>query len=643
MTSPGQHSKRFIDSVADHPWRAVVAAVAVALAALFVLWDWNWFRGPLERQVEARTGRSLDIDGNLDVALGRITTVRADAVSFGNAEWAADPAMASADRIELQVEALPLLFAGELRLREVRLARPRLRLETGPNDTANWQLRRSGRDRPLQLRRLWIDRGSVRYVDAAKDTHLLLGVASTRRGRSAMKAPIVAIGGGRWRGNGITFEGRAESPLQLRDKDTPYLIDARAESGNTRAHARGALIHPFRLREFQLQLALSGKDLADLYPLFGLALPDSRPYSLDGRLARSLDGDRATWRYDNLSGTVGRTDLAGAVSVTTGGPRPRLQADLVSRRLDLDDLAGFLGAASGNASTAPAAGPRGRLLPHAPYELDKLRAMDADVRWKARRIVAPRLPLDDMDAHLRLESGLLRLDPLDFGVAGGMVRSRIRMDARKSTIRTSARISGRSLDLRRLFPDARLARDAVGKVGGEVDLAGQGNSIAAMLASADGDLALGMGRGRISNLLMELAGLDVYESLKFLIGRDRQVPIRCAFGDFAVRGGVMTARALAFDTTDTIIIGEGQVDLRDESFQLRLRPRPKDRSLLSLRSPLVLTGTFMEPEFRPDYARVGLRGALALALGSIAPPAALIATLELGPGEDSNCGGRYAK
>ena len=36
-------------------------------------------------------------------------------------------------------------------------------------------------------------------------------------------------------------------------------------------------------------------------------------------------------------------------------------------------------------------------------------------------------------------------------------------------------------------------------------------------------------------------------------------------------------------------------------------------------------------------------GAIALALGSIAPPAALLATLELGPGEDSDCGGQYAK
>ena len=42
-------------------------------------------------------------------------------------------------------------------------------------------------------------------------------------------------------------------------------------------------------------------------------------------------------------------------------------------------------------------------------------------------------------------------------------------------------------------------------------------------------------------------------------------------------------------------------------------------------------------------AALGVRGAIALALGSITPPAALLATFETGPGEDSDCGGRYAR
>src|SRR5690606_30987269 len=205
----------------------------------------------------------------------------------------------------------------------------------------------------------------------------------------------------------------------------------------------------------------------------------------------------------------------GDVRIDVSGDRPDFHARLQSALLDFDDLSGFIG----QTPDAPDESPE-RVLPDTPYDLEKLHAMDADVVWKAHRIEAPPLPLDDMDAHLLLDNGLLRLEPLNFGVAGGDIRSTIRMDAREKTIRTRADITAKGLNLGELFPDAKLTDDAIGKIGGHVAITGAGNSIAAMLGSADGDITLGMGRGQVSNLLMELAGIDIYESLKFLIGKD---------------------------------------------------------------------------------------------------------------------------
>ena len=96
-------------------------------------------------------------------------------------------------------------------------------------------------------------------------------------------------------------------------------------------------------------------------------------------------------------------------------------------------------------------------------------------------------------------------------------------------------------------------------------------------------------------------------------------------------------RALAFDTTDTVVLGNGTVSLRDESLQLKLKPLPKDHSFLTLRAPLMLTGTFKHPQIHPDVARITLRAVAAAVLASIAPPAALIATYETGPGKDVSC------
>jgi uncharacterized protein involved in outer membrane biogenesis len=653
--NPGARLRSAGNALRRHPWLTALGVLAIAIAVLVAIWDWNWFKRPLERYVESRTGRSFHIDGDLDVDLGRTSIVSADGIRFGNAAWAKEPRMAAADRVEAGIRVWPL-FRRDVIVPDIHLSAPHLRLEKGPKGAGNWNFlpESEGPSKwDLRFGRLWIDDGRLQFLDPAKKTDIDVDVDSLAPDKPDSAPPIAVKGDGHWKGNRFTLRGRAESPLDLRDTGSPYRIDAHAQAGATKAHARGTLVDPLRMRDFDLKLALSGKNLEDLYPLLGLALPPTPPYSLDGRLTRDVDGKRTTWHYDRFDGKVGDSDLAGSASVTTGGARPYLRGDLVSRKLDFDDLAGFVGGApdtGGGESTNPelaalaaqrAASPK--LLPDTPYNLEKLRAMDADVRLRAARIDAPKLPLDDMDAHLKLEGGLLRLDPLDFGVAGGDIRSTIRMDARESPIRTRADISARGLNLGPMLPDVKLAKEAIGKVGGDIRLAGTGNSIAGMLGTSDGTALVGMGKGHISNLVMELAGLDIAEALKFLVEGDRQIPIRCAFGDFGVAGGVMTTKSLAFDTTDTIIVGEGTISLKDETLQLKLRPRPKDRSILSLRSPLVVEGTFKQPRFHPDYARVTLRAALALVLGNIAPPAALLATLELGPGKDAECGGKYAK
>ena len=624
----------------------VLAAVIVVIAILF---EWNWLRRPIEWLVERQTGRSFHIAGNLDVDLGRVTTARADALTFGNAAWSKVPTMAAADRAEVSVDVFPLIFNRETRIPRIHLTRPQLRLETGPDGSGNWLFGdRSGESR-MTFRDLWIDDGRLLFVNAKTRTDVDIALDSTKAPTPDEPPAVNVDGTGRWAGNRFTLAGQVASPLALRDTDKPYRIDLRASAGPTRAHARGTLLDPFRLRDFDLRLMLAGQNLEDLFPLIGIATPPTPPYKLDGRFTR--DGN--TWHYDDFTGVVGDSDLGGSAAVTVGRERPLLKANLVSKRLDFDDLAGFVGAppqTGGSEASNPeqraeaaALAADARLLPDTPYELTKLRAMDADVRWKAHRINAPSLPIDDMDAHLLLDAGLLRLEPLNFGVAQGDIRSQIRMDARSDTIRTDAKIAIRGLDLGELFPQAELTKSAIGRIGGDMTLVGTGNSIAGILGTADGDVAIGMGRGQISNLLMELAGLDIAEALKFLITKDKTVPVRCAFGDFAVKDGMMQTRTLAFDTADTIIVGKGQINLKDETLDLEMRPRPKDRSILALRSPLVVGGTFKDPSFRPDFKRLGLRGAVAVALGSITPPAALLATIEVGPGEDSACGGQYAK
>jgi uncharacterized protein involved in outer membrane biogenesis len=216
------------------------------------------------------------------------------------------------------------------------------------------------------------------------------------------------------------------------------------------------------------------------------------------------------------------------------------------------------------------------------------------------------------------------------------VSGSIRLDARRDPITTATDLEARGIDLPQLFPG--INPDSVGRIGGNVQLQGDGNSVAAMLATADGDVGFVMGPGRISNLLLELAGLDIAEALRFLLDEDRTVPVRCAYTDLAVSDGVARTRALAFDTTDTVIVGEGTMNLRNEELDLELDPMPKDVSPVSLRGPLEIGGSFKDPSFQPKAGPLTARVAAAAVLFAIAPPAALLALIETGPGEDVDCG-----
>ena len=70
-----------------------------------------------------------------------------------------------------------------------------------------------------------------------------------------------------------------------------------------------------------------------------------------------------------------------------------------------------------------------------------------------------------------------------------------------------------------------------------------------MLGSSSGAVAMLMGRGQISNLLLEIAGLDGAEIIKFLMSGDQNVQLRCAAAAFDVKNGLMSSRALVLDTT----------------------------------------------------------------------------------------------
>jgi hypothetical protein len=387
------------------------------------------------------------------------------------------------------------------------------------------------------------------------------------------------------------------------------------------------------MESMDLALTLAGGSLAELYRIIGVPLPKTPPYHLKGRLVQS----RQVWELRQFTGAVGDSDLSGNFMVDRGRAPQFMKADLTSRRLDLADLAGFIGAektAPGKVATPQTA----RVLPDTPYSLEKLKSADADVRFEGKRVMTERLPIDDMSAHLYLRNGVLTLAPLNFGVADGKVISDITLDGTRPVIASRADVRVHALQLGKLLPRLKVAKASAGEVDGRVKLAGHGNSVAAMLGSASGDTSLVVAEGEVSDLLLRLSDLDLANTLLVLLRGDRKIPIRCMVADLEWNNGVVQPRRFVVDTQHTLLLGEGKANFKDETLDMRLVAKPKGKSLVSLRGPINVGGTFAQPSVRPDLRQLGARGVAAAALGAIAPPLAVLPFVQLGGGKDAPCG-----
>lgn len=618
----------------------IVAGVPIVVGLLF---DSNWLKGPVERAISARVGRPFTIHGDLDIVPRLRPRFVMERVQLANPDWAAERDTLRLERAEVSVALLPLL-RGAVVLPEVTLTDPVIDLERNAAGKDNWTLPRDDASEedsgaaPV-IGRLTVDRGVVRFRDATNDTALTVDVETTD---GAAGRGLAFKVGGTFAGREVEAGGTGGPILSLADTTTPYPFDARFRVGGTAGTAKGSITGLATLAAADIQLDVRGETASDLYDLIRLAVPPTPPYHVTGRLIR----ETGWWRFHGFEGHVGDSDLSGDADFATGDGRSRLQAKLQSNLLDLDDLGGFVGAdpQTGPGETASAQQQRRvearedkpRVLPDLKIKLDRLRAMDADVEFVGKAIRG-KTPVDDLKTHIVVQDGVLRAQPLDFGVAGGNVVATLALDGRQEVAGIDGTFEFRRIDLRKLFPGNSAIARATGLVGGRAALKGSGNSLAQFLGDADGTLGLASSGGRVSNLVLELAGLDAAEALRLLFRGDHPVRVRCAVADLGVRDGVIATRNVIVDTTDTNLKIDGTIDLGTEALDLTLHPLPKDYSPLALRSPIHLQGTFKEPTIRPDSGLL-VRGGVAAVLATVAAPVtALVALIESGPGDNVDC------
>ncbi|WP_223431759.1 AsmA family protein [Pseudomonas sp. GL-B-26] len=660
-----------------------LASLVVLLAVLVVIiafFDWNRIKPPLNAKVSEELHRPFAINGNLAVVWQREPDVGgwrawvpwphvvAQDLSLGNPDWSKKPQMVTLKRVELRISPLALL-AQRVVIPRIDLTEPNADLQRLADGRANWTFKFDPKD-PNAEPSSWVvdigaigfDKGHVTLDDQSLKTQLDLIIdplgkpipfsdivgdktakTATEKGAAPQDYAFALKVKGQYHGQKLDGEGKVGGLLALQDAARPFPLQAQVKIADTNVELAGTLTDPLNLGALDLRLKLAGTSLGNLYPLTGVTLPDTPPYETDGHLIAKLhEADGAVFRYEEFNGKIGQSDIHGSLVYVASQPRPKLSGSLVSNQLLFADLAPLIGADS-NAKQKARGGeskqPADKVLPVEEFRTERWRDMDADVEFTGQRIVhSERLPLNDLYTHLILTDGMLSLEPLRFGVAGGNLDAQIHLNGRTEPLEGRAKLTARGFKLKQLFPTFEPMKTSFGQLNGDADITGRGNSVAKLLGTANGNLKMLINDGAISRQLMELAGLNVGNYVVGKIFGDKEVKINCAAADFDIKTGLATTRLFVFDTENAIIYIDGTADMATEQLDLTITPESKGWRLISLRSPLYVRGKFIKPDAGVKAVPLMLRGAGMVALGVIAAPAAgLLALVAPSGGEPNQC------
>jgi AsmA family protein len=671
----------------------VLLVLVVALILLVALFDWNRLKPIINDQVSTEIGRPFAIQGDLSAAWQRESsepgwrgwlpwpTFTARDIRIGNPSWTKQPQFAQLDAMQIRLSPLPLLLH-HVYVPSVQLSGVQVDLERDSQGQANWLFNLPQSKTPsswrVDLGAIGFDKGQI-ALDDTKD-RLNLQVTITPLQQAIPYNQIVAqatsdaradvghdVGktvdanktkpdssanasrtvyqfawtvDGHYQGAPVTGTGKTGAVLALQQTDQPFPIQARLHVGDSKIALVGTLTDPLHLGALDLRMWFAGTSMAKLYPIIGIALPETPPYATEGHLSAELHLHGSRFSYRDFRGRVGESDVGGNMLVVTGGARPKLTGDVHSQQLRFVDLAPLIGADSpaekrqrGDTTKQPS----DKVLPVEQFRTDRLRTMDADITFSAAHIEHPAsTPIDSLNTHLLLNNGLLQFDPLHMGVAGGTIDSHVRIDGGAQPMRAAADLRARHLQLKQLFPTFQPMSTSFGEINGDTTLNARGNSVAALMGDANGEVKLLMNDGAISKTLLETAGLNFANVVIGKLFGDKTVKINCAAVDLAGTDGLFTSRLFVFDTSDAIINVDGTVNFANEQLDLNVTPHTKGMRIFSLRSPLYVKGTLKNPDVGVHAGPLLLRGGGALALGVLAPPAALLALIAPSHNEQTN-------
>ena len=624
---------------------AVIIAVLVTAFIIASSYDLNKFKPRITELAKQYTGRNMTLGGDIELGLSLFPTLVVKDVTFQNASWGTRPQMAQVKRLEVQIALLPIL-RGDIHVSRLTVLNPEFLIEIDKSGKSNLEFDIPKKSEPeavedkavdgkldfLKFKEVQIEGGAVTYKDQQRGRTEEISIENLQLKAPEFGAPV---------GIDLKFTHN-KTPIQITgdfgqlsailNPDEQWPLNLTITAVGSKVSIAGHITNIMEVEGIDLKLAAKGPDIANFQQVIGEPLPVKGPFDVAGHLtAPTLEN----LKFSDIAILLGESKISGEIEFNQKSARPQINAKFHSKKLDLRP---FIQQDSKDSKTETkpkkSDAKNNKAFSDEPFDFQSFHQVDSAVSFRADQILTHRIALDKFQLDLSLKNGHLIIKPLKTGIGGGDLAGSLDLLTKGNNANLTNKITAKKINLGEMLKKLEITQDLDGVLDVNINLKGQGKSVAALMAGLNGDVVAILRESQLPVKYLNLVGADIATSLLKIVNpfekKVERAQINCAVCDFNIKDGLAKSDVIMIDDPEKTLLSTGTVNLKTEELDIGIQTKPKEGigtketgkvsvSLSAITQPFKLGGTLANPSLgiSPERAAKTIGSAL-IGPGSLA-------------------------
>jgi len=601
----------------------VVIIAALLVIPMFV--DIQDYKPRIETMVAEKTGRDFSIGGELELSLFPWAGISFSDLKLGNPKGYQEAIFLSIDAFDARVKLLPLL-SKNIQVKRFIIDGPRLVLEKSADGRGNWEglgERREPKEetvtakeearsgalpvKSLQVEECAVKNGSVLLIDDAAGTRKTLSDLNLELQNVSLDKAVGISLSANLDGQPLSIEGFIGPVGETPGKGPlPFDLDVKAFNQLNLA-VEGKISDAAAAPRFEAAFDLSPFSPRKLLKAASLAFPveTADPAVLD-KLAVKGSVNGSTEKISITNGQLNLDDSAISFSLDAAEfEKPVLAFNMKVDSINLDRYM-----PPPKKEDAATSTPKKTSASEAGIDYGPLRKPVIDGAVLVENLTVSKADLSDLSIKISAKGGRYNIKPIELAAYEGTVKAGAVLNVQKNTPSASAELNVQGIKINPVLKDM-LDKDFLeGTLKAEMSIAFTGDNPASIKKTLNGGGELLFEDGAVIGI--DLAGMVRNVTTAFGLSEKPGEKPRTDFSEliapFTIKNGVFNTSGTTMKSPLLRLLATGDANLVAETLDMRVEPKvvatlkgqgdSKQRSGLAV--PVLVTGTFSKPKFRPD-------------------------------------------